>query len=76
MAGRELSERSSRIGVRGSSSPRTRGFIEDVTARAEAASCHKVQFKSNKGRGEAHAFYRSLGFEPSAVGFRLYLDGR
>ena len=36
------------------------------------AGCYKVQLLSNKKRLEAHLFYRSLGFEDSAMGFRLY----
>ncbi len=26
-------------------------------------------------RGPAHAFYRDVGMEPRAQGFRIYLDG-
>ena len=34
---------------------------------------HTVQLLSNRRRASAHAFYESLGFEPSAHGFRRYL---
>lgn len=42
---------------------------------ARAASCRKVQLLSHKRHADdgAHAFYRSLGFEAEAEGFRLYL---
>jgi len=42
-------------------------------ARAKDAGCYKIQLSSNKRRKEAHKFYRSLGFETSAHGFRMYL---
>ncbi|HEY55427.1 MAG TPA: GNAT family N-acetyltransferase [Dehalococcoidia bacterium] len=48
-------------------------LMEYVIARARKAGCYKVQFLSNKKRRQAHKFYRSLGFEASAHGFRLYL---
>lgn len=43
---------------------------------ARAASCRKVQLLSHKRHADdgAHAFYRSLDFQPEAEGFRLYLD--
>ena len=41
--------------------------------RAEEAGCYKVQLLSNKSRKEAHEFYKSIGYEASAEGFRLYL---
>jgi hypothetical protein len=42
---------------------------------AQMASCRKVQLLSHKRRADdgAHAFYRSLGFQPEPEGFRLYL---
>jgi predicted N-acetyltransferase YhbS len=48
-------------------------LMKYVIARARQAGCYKVQFLSNKKRPQAHKFYRSLGFEASAHGFRLYL---
>jgi ribosomal protein S18 acetylase RimI-like enzyme len=36
------------------------------------AGCFTIGLSSNKMRVEAHAFYRSLGFEDAALGFRLY----
>jgi GNAT superfamily N-acetyltransferase len=41
---------------------------------AQAANCYKVQLHSGKQRAEAHAFYRSLGFDAIAEGFKVYLD--
>ncbi len=40
---------------------------------ARQAGCYKVQLLSRKERADAHAFYRSLGFDAAAEGFRLYL---
>lgn len=48
-------------------------LMEDAIARARKAGCYKVQLLSNKKRHQAHQFYRSLGFETSVYGFRLYL---
>ena len=47
-------------------------LIEYALTRCREAGCHKVQFLSHKKRKEAHEFYRSLGFEESALGFRMY----
>ncbi|MGH9205478.1 MAG: GNAT family N-acetyltransferase, partial [Acidimicrobiales bacterium] len=43
---------------------------------ARAASCLKVQLLSHKRHAYdgGHGLYRSVGFEPEAEGFRLYLD--
>jgi GNAT superfamily N-acetyltransferase len=49
-------------------------LMNEVIERARAEGCYKVQFLSNKDRTRAHAFYRRMGFSPSAEGFRLYLD--
>jgi len=47
-------------------------LMEYAIAQAKKAGCYKVQLLSNKKRVEAHRFYRSMGFEASAHGFRLY----
>jgi GNAT superfamily N-acetyltransferase len=52
-----------------------RTLMEAVIEHARAEGCYKIQFLSNNGRTRAHAFYRRMGFSPSAEGFRLYLDG-
>jgi GNAT superfamily N-acetyltransferase len=49
-------------------------LLDEVFARARAANCYKVQLMSNQKREEAHSFYDAIGFDPSAQGFRLYLD--
>jgi GNAT superfamily N-acetyltransferase len=41
---------------------------------AREAGCYKVQLLSGRQRTGAHAFYRSLGMESVAEGFKLYLD--
>ena len=48
-------------------------LMEEAITRARQAGCYKIQLLSNKKRRQAHKFYRSLGFETSAHGFRLYL---
>lgn len=50
-----------------------RVLMEYAIARARQAGCYKVQLFSHKKRRQAHKFYRSLGFETSAHGFRLYI---
>ena len=47
-------------------------LMEYAVARAKEAGCYKLTLSSDKRRREAHRFYRSLGFQPSAHGFRLY----
>jgi len=47
-------------------------LMDYAIARAKEAGCYKIQLVSNKKRQEAHRFYRSLGFEASAHGFRRY----
>jgi N-acetylglutamate synthase-like GNAT family acetyltransferase len=49
-------------------------LLEDAVRRAREAGCYKVQLLSRSEREEAHSLYGSLGFEASAVGFRLYMD--
>lgn len=51
-----------------------RALLEEAVESARRRGCYKVQLLSAKARHEAHAFYRSLGFEPVAEGFRTYLD--
>ena len=47
-------------------------LMDYVIAQAKEAGCYKIMLTSDKRRDEAHEFYRSLGFEASAHGFRLY----
>jgi GNAT superfamily N-acetyltransferase len=50
-----------------------RALLAEAVARAQAAGCYKVQLLSRKDRSDAHRFYRAVGFEPTAEGFRRYL---
>lgn len=52
-----------------------RKLMERVLADAAASRCYKVQLLAHKRHAldGAHDFYRSLGFEAEAEGFRLYL---
>jgi N-acetylglutamate synthase-like GNAT family acetyltransferase len=47
-------------------------LIEFAFSHCRQAGCYKVQLLSNKKRHEAHQFYRAMGFEDSAMGFRIY----
>lgn len=49
-----------------------RALLNEAVRRSQEAGCYKIQFMSNKRRTEAHAFYRSCGFEAQAEGFRRY----
>ncbi len=49
-------------------------LLETATAIARDAGCYRMQLVSRDERKEAHAFYRRIGFEASAQGFRRYLD--
>ena len=55
-----------------------RMMVKRAVDDARAAGCHKVQIVSHKRHAEdgAHDFYKDLGFQPEAEGFRLYLDPR
>jgi GNAT superfamily N-acetyltransferase len=51
-------------------------LMHHVIDTARSAGCYKVQLHSGKQRAaEAHEFYRRLGFEAVAEGFKLFLDG-
>lgn len=49
-------------------------LLDEAVRRAREAGCYKVQLLSRAERAGAHEFYGALGFEPTAVGFRLYFD--
>ena len=51
-----------------------KSLMEYALQRAREAGCYKTTLSSNKKRRGAHRFYRSVGFEPSAVGFRHYFQ--
>ena len=50
-------------------------LMQQALDDARRASCFKIQLMSHKRHAHdgAHRLYRSLGFEPEAEGFRLYL---
>jgi len=52
-----------------------RMLMESLLGDLRDASCDKVQLLSHKRHADdgAHDFYRALGFEPEAEGFRRYL---
>ncbi len=47
-------------------------LMNDIITRAKKAGCYRIGLSSDVRRHEAHKFYRALGFEASAVGFRMY----
>lgn len=47
-------------------------LMDYAIGRARDAGCYRIVLSSDKRRREAHRFYRSLGFEASAHGFRLH----
>jgi GNAT superfamily N-acetyltransferase len=63
--------------VRVASGHRARGLgrrmIEWAIAECRARGCAIVQLTTDRSRSRAHAFYESLGFEPSHVGYKCTL---
>jgi len=51
-----------------------RRLLDRCVELATEASCYKLQLQSGNQRLEAHQFYQGFGFQPSSVGFRLYLE--
>jgi ribosomal protein S18 acetylase RimI-like enzyme len=51
-----------------------RDLMTEALRFAQVANCYKVQLHSGKQRAEAHAFYRTLGFDAISEGFKVYLD--
>ena len=49
-------------------------LMEYAIDKAQKAGCYKITLSSHKSRHGAHSFYRSMGFQASAHGFRLYLS--
>ena len=48
-------------------------LVRAAVDEAQARGCYRVQLTSNAARADAHRFYRSLGFEPTHLGFKLQL---
>jgi GNAT superfamily N-acetyltransferase len=51
-----------------------KALMEHLIELARTAGCYKLQLVSGKQRAQAHAFYRSLGLEAVAEGFKIYFD--
>ena len=49
-------------------------LMEHAEHLAAEAGCGAVELTSAVGRAEAHAFYRSIGYEASSLRFRKALD--
>jgi GNAT superfamily N-acetyltransferase len=49
-------------------------LMEYCMKLAKEAGCYKTMLTSDKRRKRAHKFYKSLGFAPSAEGFRYYFQ--
>jgi GNAT superfamily N-acetyltransferase len=47
-------------------------LMEYAVNRAREEDCCRIGLDSNKIRGEAHQFYKAMGFETSAYSFRMY----
>jgi GNAT superfamily N-acetyltransferase len=53
-----------------------RALLEQVEAEAERLRCDRIEVTSNDRRDDAHAFYRSLGFEDAPQRFVKQLRRR
>jgi GNAT superfamily N-acetyltransferase len=51
-----------------------RALMGHLIELAQRAGCYKLQLLSGKHRTEAHEFYRSMGLEAVAEGFKVYFD--
>jgi GNAT superfamily N-acetyltransferase len=49
-------------------------LMEHLIELARRTGCYKLQLLSGKHRAEAHEFYRSMGLEAVAEGFKVYFD--
>ena len=50
-------------------------LMEYIKAKALETGCCKIQLMSDKRRTEeAHKFYKAIGYNATAEGFRMYLD--
>ena len=47
-------------------------LMEYTITRAKQEGCHRIELCSDRRRKEAHRLYRSVGFEASAYGFRIF----
>lgn len=51
-----------------------RALFECLIQTARESGCCKLELMSGKHRSGAHAFYRSVGMEAVAEGFKVYFD--
>ena len=51
-----------------------RALMEHAIESARAAGCCKLQLLSGRHRTQAHRFYRTLGLDAVAEGFKIYFD--
>lgn len=51
-----------------------RALMGHLIEQARMAGCHKLQLVSGKRRAEAHEFYRSMGLNAVAEGFKIWFD--
>lgn len=49
-------------------------MLADAETRARAAHCRLIQLTMNASRTDTKRFYERLGFTPSHIGFKRYLD--
>lgn len=49
-------------------------ILDWAVQEASARNCDLVQLTSDRQRPDAHRFYEKAGFQPSHVGFKLFLD--
>ena len=50
-----------------------RAIVEHAIELAKERNCRMVQLTSNQQRPEAIKFYERIGFQPTHIGFKLYL---
>lgn len=51
-----------------------RDLLDAAVAFAHETNAYTIQLQSGEHRREAHAFYASMGFQPSSLGFRRYFE--
>lgn len=49
-------------------------LMADAEDRARRAGCLLIQLTTQKGRSRAQAFYDSIGFRPTHIGYKRQLD--
>jgi len=49
-------------------------LVRHAIDMARQAGCYRVQLTSNVARSDSHRFYARLGFKPTHLGFKLWLE--